>query len=165
MSHLDQALRDVLAIKLNELLGHYGLGRWHPTRIPEASVHMACVLGFTGDHLNGSVIFAATLEAIADTNPMHDGVKRSWIAELTNQLVGRFKNELVRCGIIVAIGQPVVLTATKITPVPTRQLPPIVTGIGSGVVSVWLDIDYAPGLTLAPPEIAEVVSEGATLLF
>ena len=70
MSHLDQALRDVLAIKLNELLGHYGLGRWQPTRLPEASMYLCCILGFTGDQLNGSVIFAATYEAVSDTNLM-----------------------------------------------------------------------------------------------
>ena len=165
MSHLDQPLRDLLANKLYEILAHYGFGRWFPTHIPERSNYMCCVLGFTGDHINGSVIIAATQEAILDTNPIAAGPGAAWVAELTNQLVGRFKNELVRCGLEISIGQPVVLTATKIMPLAHRSLAPIVTGIGGGVVSAWLDIDYGPEAKLQPPRYDVVPPEGATLMF
>lgn len=164
MSHIDQTLRRLLELKLNDLVSVYGLSRWNAKRIPPASPVLCSVLGFSSEHLRGAVVVTATLEAISDTNPASRSPARAWIAELTNQLVGRFKNELVRFGVEISVATPIVFATAEVTPLSSRRTDPIVAGIDAGVLSVWAELDYDDELSFAPT-VAEVMPEGTAILF
>lgn len=166
MTSLHDSLREILAGKAHELFADYGVTCTSLTVQPTPDGQLCGILGFTGDRLVGSVVIAADAAAIADSNPIHDGATRGWTAELTNQLVGRFKNALLRCGVEVMMSIPVVLTATQVTPLPQTALEPIRLTVGGGSLSIWLEIDADPALVLAEPSAdTQMAAEGEALLF
>ena len=111
-------------------------------------------------------MISATEAAIADSNPIRDGATRAWVAELTNQIVGRFKNELFRRGVEVAMSIPVVLTATQLTPLPQTHLDPTRLAVGEGFLTIWLETEAEPGLELAEPTADTMMAaEGEAMLF
>jgi len=166
MTPLYDTLRDVLAGKATELFADYGVTCTPLDTDPPSSSLLCGILGFTGDQLCGSVVIAATVDAISRTNPIGDGPTRGWVAELTNQLVGRFKNQLFRGGIEVAMSVPVVLTATQLTPLPQAQAAPIKMQVAEGSVTIWLEIEATPGLMLSEPGAdSEIAAEGESMMF
>ncbi len=166
MTSLQSTLREILAGKASELFTDYGATCSLTSELPQPSRQLCGILGFTGDHLCGSVVLSATPEAISCSNPIGDGATRGWIAELTNQLVGRFKNALFRGGIEVAMSIPVVLTATQLTPLPHTQANPIVLLVGGGAVTIWLEIEAEAGLALTEPSAESMIAaEGEAMLF
>ena len=166
MSNLHATLRDILASKAQELFLDYGATCTVLDKIPVASSQLCGILGFTGDRLCGSVVLSATPEAIAESNPIRDGATRGWVAELTNQLVGRFKNALFRSGVEVAMSIPVVLTAISLTPLPQTSSDPTCLQVGSGTVTLWLELEAEPGLELSEPsEDSMIAPEGEAMLF
>jgi hypothetical protein len=111
-------------------------------------------------------VISATEAAIADSNPIRDGATRAWVAELTNQIVGRFKNELFRRGVEVAMSIPVVLTATQLTPLPQTHLDPTRLAVGEGFITIWLETEAEDGLELAEPTADTMMAaEGEAMLF
>ena len=166
MTVLHETLREILGGKAIELFADYGVTA---TRIEAQSGYerLLCgILGFTGDHLCGSVVISATEAAIADSNPIHDGATRAWTAELTNQVVGRFKNALLRCGVEVAMSIPVVLTAAQLTPLPQTERDPIRLSVGSGTVAIWLEFEADADLVLSDPSPESMIAaEGEAMLF
>jgi CheY-specific phosphatase CheX len=166
MSPLHDKLREILAGKAHELFADYGVA-CATTSSPSPPTRLLCgILGFTGDHLCGSVVVAASPEAIAGSNPIGDGATRGWVAELTNQIVGRFKNALLRCGVEVAMSIPVVLTASQLTPLPQTQADPVCMVVGDGVLTLWLEVEADPELTLTEPSPdAMIAAEGEAMLF
>jgi CheY-specific phosphatase CheX len=166
MSPLQESLRTILTTKMSELFSDYGVA-CQITELPEEPSPRLCgILGFTGDRLCGLVVLSATHEAIVCSNPVGDGATRSWVAELTNQLLGRFKNALLRSGVEIALSIPVVLTATQLTPLPQTQVGPVHLAVGPGFVTIWLEIEAAPGLEIGEPsDDAMVATEGEALLF
>jgi hypothetical protein len=166
MTPLYDNLRQILATKAQELFADYGVTCTPASNPSEPTRQLCGILGFTGDRLCGSVVVAATLEAIAFSNPIGDGATRGWIAELTNQLVGRFKNALLRGGIEIAMSIPVVLTATQLTPLPQTAADPTSLAVGSGVVTIWLEAEADAELTLAEPgPDTHIALEGEAMLF
>ena len=166
MTSLQVTLRDVLTAKAHELFADYGVPCSAGTAQPDAGRLLCGILGFTGDRLCGSVVISATHDAIADSNPIHDGATRGWVAELTNQLVGRFKNALLRYGVEVAMSVPVVLTAAHLTPLPQTQADPIQLDVGGGFLSIWLELEVHPELELAEPSADTMMpAEGEAMLF
>jgi CheY-specific phosphatase CheX len=165
MTSLHDTLREILAAKAGELFADYSVA-CTPAGPSTTTGHLLCgILGFTGDRMCGSVVIAASHEAIADSNPIRDGATRGWVAELTNQLVGRFKNALLRHGVEVAMSVPVVLTATQLTPLPQSNNEPTNLSVGSGQITIWLEIDVDPALVLAEPCDDAVIAEGEAMLF
>jgi CheY-specific phosphatase CheX len=166
MTSLYETLREMLAGKAAELFADYGVS-CQPAEPPSDAGRQLCgVLGFTGDRLCGSVVISATHEAIASSNPIGDGATRGWVAELTNQLVGRFKNALLRHGVDVAMSVPVVLTATQLMPLPQTQISATRLAIGPGFMTIWLEIEAEPGLELAEPNAdSAIAAEGEAMLF
>jgi hypothetical protein len=111
-------------------------------------------------------VIAATHEVIAASNPIRDGATRGWVAELTNQLVGRFKNALFRHGVEVAMSIPVVLTATQLMPLPHTQIQPIRLVTEGGSVTIWLELEAEAGLELTEPSAdSAIAAEGEAMLF
>jgi hypothetical protein len=166
MTPLHDTLRSILSSKAHELFADYGVVCSVDSLPPDDRRMLCGILGFTGDRLCGSVVIAATDDAIACSNPIGDGATRGWVAELTNQLVGRFKNALFRGGIDVAMSIPVVLTATQLTPLPQTQLEPTRLAVGTGFLTIWLEIEAAVGLELAEPTADTMMAaEGEAMLF
>lgn len=166
MSNIHLTLREILADKAQELFNAYGVPCSPAAAQPEPERLLCGILGFTGDHLCGSLVLSASETAIAQSNPIHDGATRAWVAELTNQLVGRFKNGLLRCGVEIAMSIPVVLTAAQLTPLPHTQSDPIRLDVGGGSLAIWLEVEASPDLTLADPGPESMVAaEGEAMLF
>jgi hypothetical protein len=166
MTSFHETLRVILAGKAAELFADYGVVCQTADKMPDAGRLLCGILGFTGDRLCGSVVVSATTEAVAGTNPIGDGATRAWTAELTNQLVGRFKNALFRGGIEVAMSIPVVLTATQLTPLPQSQGEPTLLEVGDGFITIWLEIEAEPGLVLSEPSADSMIAaEGEAMLF
>src|SRR5262249_54026692 len=118
------------------------------------------------DRLCGSVVISANEAAIASSNPVGDGATRGWVAELANQLVGRFKNAMLRHGVEVAMSIPVVLTATQLRPLPHTQIEPLRLALGAGQLTVWLEVEADAELVLAEPsEDSMIAAEGEAMLF
>lgn len=170
MAENDEILRGILVDKCHELFAAYNVpcveaadARSEP---PPDEPRLCAVLGFTSDQLRGSVVLSASAAAIADSNPIRDGATRGWIAELSNQLVGRFKNGLLRRGLEITMSVPVVLEAVRLTAVPSSELSPIQLAVGAGELVVWLEIDCDPGVVIASSgEQVEVAAEGDAMMF
>jgi len=165
MTSFYQELRGILSSKATELFADYGVACTVETTAPLTSSQLCGILGFTGDRLCGSVVIAATVDALAASNPIGDGATRGWVAELTNQLVGRFKNELYRGGVEVAMSVPIVLTATRLTPLGQEGSEPIRLLVANGVVAIWLEIEADPTLVLAEPSPDTMMAEGDAMMF
>lgn len=166
MTSLHDALREILATKAQELFADYGVTTAIDPSALDERRQLCGILGFTGDRLCGSVVLSATEDAIACSNPIGDGATRGWVAELTNQLVGRFKNALFRSGVEVAMSIPVVLTATQLRPLPQTKLDPTRLLVGSGYVTIWLEVEAEPGLELTEPSADTMMAaEGEAMLF
>jgi CheY-specific phosphatase CheX len=166
MASARETLRRILATKAHELFADYGVSCEMMDAPVESGPELCGILGFTGDQLCGSVVLSANTEAISSSNPIGDGATRSWVSELTNQLVGRFKNALLRCGVELVMSIPVVLTATQLTPIPHAALAPIRLAVGSGSLTLWLEVEVDPDLVLAAASAdLAIPSEGDTLLF
>jgi CheY-specific phosphatase CheX len=166
MTSLHETLREILTSKAYELFADYSVVcAADGSELVDRRL-LCGILGFTGDRLCGSVVLSATEDAIACSNPIGDGATRGWVAELTNQLVGRFKNELFRRGVEVAMSIPVVLTATQLTPLPQTHLDPTRLVVGTGSVTIWLEIEAEAGLELSEPSAdTAMAAEGEAMLF
>ena len=166
MTAVHERLRLILASKAHELFADYGVPCELVATIPDSSRELCGILGFTGGQVCGSVVVSATPEAIASSNPIGDGPTRGWVAELTNQIVGRFKNTLLRCGVDLVMSIPVVLTASHLSPLPQAVLAPSRLAVGSGFLTLWLEIEVDPDLVLGEPSAdLWIAAEGETLLF
>lgn len=166
MDQLNHGLREMLTAKALELFADYQVTCELADDVAASGQRLCGILGFTGDRLCGSVVISATDSAVASSNPLKDGATRGWMAELTNQLVGRFKNSLYRAGVEVAMSIPVVLQATAVTPMPQSQIQPVCLSVGGAALSIWLEIEAQPGLELSEPGAeSEMAAEGEALMF
>ena len=166
MTSVREALRAILATKAHELFADYGVSCESVAAPYPADRELCGILGFTGDHVCGSVVLSATPDAISSSNPIGDGATRGWVSELTNQLVGRFKNTLLRSGVELVMSIPVVLTGTQLLPMPQAAIAPTRLAVGSGFLTLWLELEIDPDLVLAEPNGEHAIAaEGETLLF
>jgi len=125
-------------------------------------VHLSGIIGFSGPGISGTCVLAASEDPIARTNPVQ-GPAREWIAELSNQLVGRIKNQLLVRGAEVYVTTPVVLRGEHLAPMPRMAAPPLSFATDRGNVFVWVEFETAPELVLGTP--IETLAEGDALLF
>jgi hypothetical protein len=166
MTAVQERIRTILGDKAQELFADYGVACESVATVPDSARELCGILGFTGDQVCGSVVVSATVEAIASSNPIGDGATRGWVAELTNQIVGRFKNTLLRCGVELVMSIPVVLTASHLAPMPQAPLAPVRLAVGTGFLTLWLEVEIDPDLVLAEPTAdLQIALEGDTLLF
>lgn len=162
----DDLLRSLLAVSAHDLFAAYNVASADADADGAEVSGLCCVLGFTGGTLAGSVVITATDPALAASNPLLDGPTRDWIAELTNQVVGRFKNSLLRRGVDVGMSLPVVLRAVRLVPVPSRTLMPVSLEVGGGMFHLWLDLEYAPNFTISDAVSVDLAgAEGETFMF
>lgn len=162
MTALEDSLREILIAKVTELFEAYGVPCHVTEAMADEDVPVCGILGFFGTAVHGSIAVATSADVLARSNPIGGEFDRRWSAELTNQLVGRFKNELLRRGVEVMISLPIVLTSARLVPVPDVRMP-LEFLVGEGVARVWLEVDGLVQLAGVPHE--EIPQEGDVLLF
>jgi CheY-specific phosphatase CheX len=124
------------------------------------------VIGFTGDQMRGAVMLASTREPLGRTSPVSDTSLREWIAELSNQLLGRVKNKLLPRGVVLHASTPVVLRGQHLTPLTRTELKPLTFECENGCVCVWMDVEFVEGVDLTIiHENSGAMSEGEGMLF
>lgn len=156
-------LRDLMAKSAADLFAAYEVRCESVDERPESHTQRCSILGFTGDTLCGSVVIAATSEAVASSNPIQDGPSAAWLGELANQLVGRFKNLLLKLRVEIMMSIPVVLNAVKIEPVPQQSIAPIHLLVGTGSMTIWVEYEGTPVFRDASQQIGIV--EGEVMMF
>lgn len=167
MSSIHDALcRSLLTVSAHELFAAYNVPSADAEIATADATGLCGVLGFTGGTLSGSVVITATDAALAASNPLGDGPTRDWISELTNQVVGRFKNALLRRGVDVGMSVPVVLRAVRLVPVPNRAILPVAIEVGGGLFCLWLDLEYAATFAIGEAVTLEAAgNEGEAFMF
>jgi hypothetical protein len=124
------------------------------------------IVGFSGEQMRGSVLLASSREPLGRTSPTNDASFREWIAELSNQLLGRVKNKLIPRGVTLHLSTPVVLRGQYLAPVPRVELVPLLFCCDGGYVCVWFDAELKEGIDLSQlQENAGMISEGDSVLF
>lgn len=126
------------------------------------------IIGFTGDGVRGTLVLGASQGPLNQSSPArYDGHERHWIAELTNQLLGRIKTQFLSRGLTIHLALPVVLLVKHIAPVlrPTRD--PLAFDAAGGSIYVWLDLEFDEGRTLATEPVAADagLKAGASVMF
>jgi hypothetical protein len=142
------------------------LARVKEGALRDAELLFCGVVGFTGDQMRGTLLLATSKEPLGRTTPTSDSSLREWIAELSNQLLGRIKNKLLAHGVNLHLSTPVVLRGQHIAPLSRAELVPYAFACDGGYVCVWLDAEVTNGVDLTKVSGTEgVIAEGSTTFF
>ncbi len=136
----------------------------------EPDFFMCAIIGFAGRDLWGTLILAVTEDLSDRSNPLlgnpllasalfasppggapgksGGSLRRDWVGELSNQLLGRVKHELLRHGIEIHSNIPAVLRGQHLAPLPRVDLVPLKFAVAGGAAAVWLEVDSRPGFTI-----------------
>jgi CheY-specific phosphatase CheX len=138
-----------------------------PSLANEGAELLFCgVVGFSGDQMRGTLLLATSKEPLGRTSPTTDASLREWIAELSNQLLGRIKNKLLVRGVTLHLSTPIVLRGQHLAPLSRAELVPFAFTCDGGFVCVWFDVELKPGLDLNQEVDTEgLISEGTSTLF
>jgi hypothetical protein len=139
-------------------------------QMPEQQLHpelLYCsVIGFSAEQLRGTLVLATTSEPLGRTTPVQGGSLREWVAELSNQLLGRVKRQLQDRGVTLLMATPIVLRGNHLRPMPSKEAEPLTFVCDGGCVCVWMDAVIAPGVDLTQVQAeAGGMGEGETMLF
>ena len=154
-----------------DLFAQYGVllrqvGEQEQPRSPEFLV--CSVISFSGRHLRGTLVLALTEELPTRSNPLgKGGAARDWVGELSNQLLGSIKIELLQHGVEIYLNLPAVLRGEHLAPLPRKALNPIkfVTDDG-GAVAIWIELEIGPRFQISGAGDTEPgARSGETLLF
>jgi CheY-specific phosphatase CheX len=168
----------VAAAACEDLFGRYGLTvlRAPDDGAPVSPDFFLCsVIGFTGRDLRGTLVLALTEELSGLSNPTSGTTaggptnamaQRDWVGELSNQLLGRIKIELLRSGVEIYLNLPAMLLGQHLAPLPRAQLKPLKFALGKGAAAVWIEIEARPGFKIqAPSGEDQPAAAGETLMF
>jgi hypothetical protein len=161
-------LSAVVAESCQQLFDDYGLAL--ERRMVDAQtigeISFCGVIGFTGPRCRGVLLLAVTEGPLRQSNPT-EAPLRSWIAELSNQLLGRIKNRLLRHGLELSASTPIVLHGSHLAPMSRRNFQPVLFSGGGGYVGTWLDCELldADSVSIAESDSDDVLLEGDTVLF
>ena len=165
---MKQVLLDFTRQACQDLFEDYGVSLEPQDEATLQHVSYCGVVGFAGDTIRGSIVLAGGAPTLNRTNPLGPSAGlRDWVGELTNQLVGRFKSQLLRREVIVYITTPIVLRGQQLVLEPRIGVTQSV-GFSSpdGAVRVWLDAELDPGFVLGEELVEpECLSEGESILF
>ena len=93
-----------------------------PAEVILRSAKLISSIGFSSDALGGSLLLAVTDDLLAKTLPASDASLADWSGELSNQLLGRLKNQLLKYGVVVNLALPVVVSGGEFK-LPGRRRP------------------------------------------
>jgi hypothetical protein len=116
------------------------------------------VIGFVGEGLRATCMLGAHPRLIAASGRSANQ-PRDWIAELSNQLLGRMKMRLLGCGVSVQLTTPLALSGVRLTPLPRLAQAPLVFESKYGDVLVCLEVETESGFVL-PVETPLSVAPG-----
>jgi CheY-specific phosphatase CheX len=168
----------VTATACEDLFGRYGFtarqaGDGDAPISPE--FFLASVIGFTGRDVRGTLVVALTEQLSGSSNPIAGAdpagsatsvTQRDWVGELSNQLLGRIKLELLRAGVEIYLNLPAVLRGQHLAPLPREQLKPLKFAMADGAVAVWVEVEAGPGFKIAADTTgADTPAAGDALLF
>lgn len=167
-SRNDEIIEEAVSESCLSLFEHYALPlqRKKGMLTEDADLLFCGVVGFSGEEMRGTLLLATSREPLGRTSPTTDASLREWIAELSNQLLGRIKNRLISRGVTLHLSTPVVLRGTHISPVTTDELRPYLFSCDGGFVCVWMDAEVLPGVDLSQTvETEGLITEGTSTLF
>jgi CheY-specific phosphatase CheX len=173
------AIAEVVAESVAELLQHYGLSVLAVDIVAEPiGIHghqVAGIIGFAGAGVSGTLAVRAGSSAVRACLPVaplarnDTQVLGDWIAELSNQLLGRSKNKLLRFGVTFHITPPTFAAADELLvvghdPVRTSWLS-VTTSVG--LLAVMLELHTASNFQLVLDEQDSAIAhaEGECVLF
>lgn len=164
----DEWLSDVVKKATVLLFRDYGI-ELTPAATPSSSypVELCGGVGFSGKHARGTLLCAATKEPLRRVSLGKCASERDWIAELSNQLLGRIKSRFLRRGIEIMLSPPIVLRGEHLAPLPRATLVPLSFTMDGGAVFVWLDVelDASVDLTSEVDDHDVGLVEGQALIF
>ena len=173
-----QFLEQVTAAACQDLFARYGVEVTKAAEddAPLSPDFLLCsVIGFSGKDIRGTMVLALTEGLPGLSNPvagsLRDGAgdptERDWVGELSNQLLGRVKIELLRSGVEIYLNLPAVLRGKHLAPLPRTELKPLKFTLRGGAVAVWMEVETRPGFRFQPGTAQEHIGPGAgdTLMF
>jgi len=128
------------------------------------------IIGFSSDGIRGALGMAIDrrLTGIAaEAAMLATGDSDDFIAEASNQLLGRLKNKLLRYGSVLSLSTPMVLRGVAIHPAGPVWTYAFKTTDGLGL-TIWLDVRTDAGFELSEVEHVEDESaarEGELMIF
>jgi two-component system, NtrC family, response regulator GlrR len=123
------------------------------------------IIRFTGPHLSGSLMLGATDQLLRRSMPK-GASPRDWIAELTNQLIGRVKNKVLGHGIEFYSIPPAVMSGQRLSIVREPGFEPLVFAADEGFVCTWMDLEIPSEINPDPSLLGqEIPKEGEVILF
>jgi CheY-specific phosphatase CheX len=162
-----EIIDEVIQLAAVELLRAYGVAA-QPTKVAVTPADFSCAaaVGFTGANMRGSLLIAVPSEISRRTCPLPSHAYRAWVAELSNQLLGRIKSKLLSYGVELHVTIPVVIPARLLTPCSTG--PDLVAHrftSEAGDVLVWFDYEAVAGLALVKVSDLEDYPEGTAVFW
>ncbi len=125
---------------------------------------ISSVMGFVGPDIRGTLLMASDYGPLLASRP-GEGRLRDWAGELANQIVGQLKSKLLARGTDLALNTPVVLQGLRVQPLPKHEAAPAVFKGGNGMVWVWVELETATGVVLAPEGPSQTASMGEIQVF
>lgn len=137
---------------------------------------IAAAIGYSSPEIKGSVTVISTKGLLKQSHPnlqmgMPVGEQEieDWVGEVSNQLLGRIKNKLLRFGTSVAMATPSILVGNSLVSKAPRSGSRISFKFESdqGVLGVVVDAILAPGykFEIIETSAANPEKEGASILF
>lgn len=127
------------------------------------------VIGFSSRDLSGALLMAMPRALVERTLPTPDANPGDWCGELTNQLLGRLKNQLLKYQVAVNLSLPVVVCGEGMSlPASTRKITRYCSYACDGLIMcIRVEMELGPRLELVrhEPTAEETVDEGELLLF
>jgi hypothetical protein len=125
------------------------------------------IVRFTATGLSGTVVLGAPTSTLRRSNTRGTS-DRDWIAELANQLIGRFKLKLLRAGFELWSMAPVAVSARLLATAVTQPdfAPFSFRDSQGGAIAVWIELDINGAIKMtAPAAEGEIPQEGDIIMF
>jgi CheY-specific phosphatase CheX len=168
---LDTALEDTTLALFESI----GVRLWRAAANAKSSDDIAASIGFAGEELRGALVLTSSRRLVQYVLPQEvrdrdaDEQLADWMGELSNQLLGRVKNRLLRYGVSLAMGTPTVMFGSGIARKDTHK------GLrrrfafrhADETLVLCFDALPVPGLNLAAPVASPALGilEGDVALF
>jgi CheY-specific phosphatase CheX len=145
-------LESITARACTELFARYGVELRQVTQEdqPINPEFLICsVISFSGRRVRGTLILAMTEELPTRSSPLSASVAaRDWAGELSNQLLGHVKIELLRHGVEIYLNLPAVLRGEHLAPLPRKALKPLKFVAASGALAIWMEVEMGAGFQI-----------------
>jgi CheY-specific phosphatase CheX len=165
-----QFFESIAARACHELFAKYGveLRRVTEQDAPVSPEFLVCsVIGFSGRHVRGALVLAITEDLPTNARPGGKPVPtRDWVGELSNQVLGHVKLELLGHGIEIYLNLPAVLGGEHLAPLPRKAIKPIKFVATPGAAALWIEVEMGPGFKISGAENQPALPRsGETVIF